>query len=849
MTDVVVFSEGGRTYRVMGLAAKAQAIRSAAQEVDGMLADRIRAANTALAEWRGRHSVTFAEDVNDVLSKMASFQVGLIHAANTLSSFPEAPSGGLGSARYIDSIYLDARVEVPAAAGTASAQPAALRAYGTTSSGQDERLPGLAAVVNLDGVTAEVTYHRDLTAAERQRRLDQGMPEDQVDRETVSQTDPVGDVARLIPLPNPQGDVPPLRAASQAVAEFATAVGLAFERADQQLLALLADYPDLAGFVVAGMGDGRVAGESSLAILMAYFTEFDANGDGLVSRSELEAARNRADLPEYARAAAGHLVANPVLFGLAETVGSRTDTLGRHGDGNISASDIRSFLELNVHVRTLEQNFDGFVGAHDHHQIDDRITREDLQELAAGTGPLAATAQFLLSNPAAFSRVANYEAAKKLGGYNHSGVISRNSVIGLVIDQQAYGDDPDAAREFVTGLPVPERGQQGIPIWLASDEGTRHLANTALIAAEGDLSDTHSVIAHLPETTGGVRNRLIIGFYDMLATRADAIFAGDLAGDPRAPGHPGANWAHFGVVASNGIRPVITGELDILGIPTDADRQAAADGNQWIFNDLGGGFANFIEMYERNPNPSERELEAFFSTNFGEGDAHTQKGFAAYVAAIEEPDPARRQRLLFEGNISMTSHEQAGIQGWLEEINTGPDGVAVSFVDFQVGDSVHHGDLDVPDANLANNHVDDANLLDMDPSGRTPADYRAGGPGATQFSVGGPSRDGVVDLAPISGIEGWDSEFPTSTRTWWEHGGDVQRPVVVGEHVVDETVHPSPDSPQGSGAESWTDRNERMYYILKLFEQHHTDPQLYRNDELELDMGHVEWLDPATGLR
>ena len=56
------------------------------------------------------------------------------------------------------------------------------------------------------------------------------------------------------------------------------------------------------------------------------------------------------------------------------------------------------------------------------------------------------------------------------------------------------------------------------------------------------------MIAHLPETTswgdtaagldnqhGGVRNELITGFYNLLAHRADALFAGDLAGSPTSP--------------------------------------------------------------------------------------------------------------------------------------------------------------------------------------------------------------------------------------------------------------------------------------------------------------------------
>ena len=202
---------------------------------------------------------------------------------------------------------------------------------------------------------------------------------------------------------------------------------------------------------------------------------------------------------------------------------------------------------------------------------------------------------------------------------------TRNGVLAMAVDQQAFPDPADAER-FVLSLPVADRhGNGGIDITLLSDEGVKALANSALIGADGDLSDQHAVISHLPETTswgergavtqnGGVRNQLITGFYDVLATRADGLFAGDLAGMPNVPGHPGANWLMFAPWASNGVGGAITGETGgPLGITTSGVMQAAADGNQFIFDDIGGRFANFIELYEANPNPSEAQLEGFFA--------------------------------------------------------------------------------------------------------------------------------------------------------------------------------------------------------------------------------------------
>jgi hypothetical protein len=849
VSDVVTFAEDGRTYRVAGLQAKAEAIGRAAQEMDTLIEDRVRAAGRALEEWQGAHAATFVEDGNGVLSQMASLRVKLWHASRMLSAFPEAPTASIGTMRYVDAIYMGARLDPPSANGAASAVPGDLRAYMTVSSGQDCRFASLADAVNLDGVTAEVSYERALTPGERQRQIDAGATPAEADEMTTTHTEPVADLEALIPLPSPRPMVPALVAASRALGEFASAVAIAFENADRPLLDLLADYPGLAGFIVAGMGDGRVSGESSLAILLAYFAEFDTaahggDADGIVSLEDLEAVTGRTGLPEHVRAAARYLLDNPTLFGLAETMHDSWDPNGADilggGDGRISEEDIRAFLELNAHLRTLEQDFDTFDTAAHGGDADGIVSRNDLEAIAAGSGPLATTAQYLLDNDTAYRRLANYEQAKEFNGVYAAQYpqfeITRNSVIGLAVDQQVYGDDAEAARRFVTSLPVASDGDEGIPIWLCSDDGTKSLANAALLDTLGDLSDAHTVISHLPETTTGVRNRLITGFYDELARRADALFAGPLAGDPAQPGHPGVNWLLMAPWASNTAGGAIRGDLSVWGMGlTGGERQAMADGNQWIFNDIGARYAAFIELYEANPNPSESELESFFATTFRDGDAQIRTGFAGYVAVMEESDPAARQQLMFEANTLVAMHEQAGVQPYLEKLDRWyvPKEIERRYFDTSIAGQRYDLDLDVPETNLPNNVVDDAPLLDLDPGGRTPASYQASTQGATEFSDGGTPRSGVVDMPPISGIESRDDEFPTSTRQMWEEGSGGA----------------SPDSTEGSGASSWQDRNERMYYIVTLFEQNHSSPDLYQTERFPIPLSEVRWLDPATGLR
>lgn len=76
------------------------------------------------------------------------------------------------------------------------------------------------------------------------------------------------------------------------------------------------------------------------------------------------------------------------------------------------------------------------------------------------------------------------------------------------------------------------------------------------------------------------------------------------------------------------------------------------------------------------------QVEHFFETSFSDGDAEIRRGFQAYVAAVGEDDPVRRQELMFQANTLVATHEQAGAQPYLNEVMSGvPDGFASRYVD------------------------------------------------------------------------------------------------------------------------------------------------------------------------
>jgi hypothetical protein len=672
------------------------------------------------------------------------------------------------------------------------------------------------------------------------------------------------EVSEVFGLADLSTQVSEVKSDAEDLAEWVTAVAFAFQRDDTGLLTLLLDHPEIAGYFADSLSpDGRMTGEAALALLLANLSQFDTAGrggnpDGVIGLTDLQAVAGNADLPAHLRDAARFLLDNRLLLSMVSNVDRPTAYEIEPDDANLTADRLRLFLEFNHTLNTVALSFPALDTAADGGDPDDHVSVDDLRAAAADESlprEVRDAASFLLANGMLTQRMALYENANVNRMTRNTMALRpltedpwgfrRNGVIALAVDQQAFPDPEDAER-FVLTLPVADAyGNGGLPISLVSDEGAKALANSALIGADGDLSDQHAVIAHMPETTGwngprgaveqagGVRNTLINGFYDELAHRADELFAGDLAGHPEVPGHPGANWLMFAPWASNGVHGVITGDITgPAGFTTSGIMQGAADGNQFIFNDIGSHFADFIELYEANPHPSEQQLEHFFSTSFDDGDGTIRDGFAAYVTAMEEDDPARKQRLLFEGNTLVATHEQAGVQPYLEEVSFGPDSIATQFVELQVGDQRLRVTDDVPRGPTQNNLIVPPEFESFD-TGAMDASSFVGD--RTRFQVGGTSTDGVVNVGDIQGHEAFQPDFSGSTQVWWDEG--------TGDDATD------PDSLHGSDASSWADWEERMNYIAHLFEQNHTNPALFDTTSIGVDLDNVSWLDPEARPR
>lgn len=155
------------------------------------------------------------------------------------------------------------------------------------------------------------------------------------------------------------------------------------------LIALLAG-----GALAAGKGDhGGMGGMGGRMGGAAMLAQLDTDGDGKISRAELEAHRaaeiarmdpdgdgriGRAEFVEGHRAAAAERA--------AAAAGARFAALDANGDGVLSAAEVmRGGGPLAMFDR-LDRNGDGMLGSEDAHDDDDRGGREHRAEGRHGHG-------------------------------------------------------------------------------------------------------------------------------------------------------------------------------------------------------------------------------------------------------------------------------------------------------------------------------------------------------------------------------------------------------------------------------------------------------------------------------
>ena len=633
--------------------------------------------------------------------------------------------------------------------------------------------------------------------------------------------------------------------------------------------------------------DGRLL-LSTLATWLPL-VEVAASGsvDGELTFDELSAIEAGA-LPDWLDDLVGRLAASPVWFtNVALALGDARittplSTSVLRGVGAVTAADLdEARLLADIADLLIDPAVFDRLDAAKNGRIDGRVSAEDLR-LAVSEGWFDAEATALLLALSESGRLGLVERAddRAIDQSDRRGTLHWTDVVALGANLHAWGDDPDRTRQVLQWLPHAHdriAGADGLDVRLVSDDAVRSLATAGLTGID-DLVEQTLVVAALPESRGGERNRLITAWYSMLALEMNDVLNHRLSDpmDPSLHGHSGANWMLMAPWASNSLRPQLIGDplLDVF-LARDSvtsasvgDRQQLADGNQYIFGYIAPRYAAFVDRWRHGPVTDPEELATFFADDlpdgramFGPGHDQLRGAFAAFAAAAAEQDPALRQELTFTANALVAVHEQAGVQPQLDaltDLSISDDGIlkglfgellpggdalwATSFITLSIG----HGadtteieidrDLDPARFDHTNNRLIGTDLTtDLDPDRTARVEV-----GTTSVSWNGSPAD-----VRLESLGGWSAPpagsgmeaFPTSSRTWFERGTNN---VVVfpGSHPP---VHEDPGSTdgrdlRGTAAFDWGDPADRMWNIANLFHQTHTDPVLWeRQHEVGID--------------
>lgn len=606
--------------------------------------------------------------------------------------------------------------------------------------------------------------------------------------------------------------------------------------------------------------------EGHLGALLEQFDAADVAGkdddaDGVVTMTDLTALATGG--ASDVQRAAQYLVDNPTVFRLAQAADDSRNSRPRRNvlsplppdlawktkiyDGRMSKDDLEAFMQARMDLKLIypKRIFDVIDVARRGGEPDGWISKNDLMA-AADDKDLAdevrSAVRRLGEHPHRWNWLDGEDWEGGSWAYGDTGPrdvddkFDRMRLHAYLVNAQVDVDSAKRAFSFVTGLPTADDGKSGLNRRLFYDDGVRALAGAAWVHADGDLIKEQKVIAHLPETNNAVRNDYITGFYKKLAVRAGQLLGE--AGDRLSPGN---NWLDYAPWASAAVHKAIAGEESAFGLElSSTGRQAAADGNQWIFNDITSKFAAFVSMYERSPDalPTRKDLEKFFEDTelFPDGSKEIRHAFVLYAASTLESDPAEKQRLVFMGNVAIAIHEQAGADRYVDDALVVNDSAATNAIPpMGVGrHGIHlYRDLDL-DQQSASALIDDNEVLELDPANR-------------------PERELTKALGiSLARISGWSGAFQTTPADWHrEEGGgrdDARYQISIrssdcpGEALPSCRLIDDPDATlKGTRVFSWGDYEDRMWFIYRMFEQLHTDPSVHQPESPATDS-------PVTGM-
>lgn len=244
--------------------------------------------------------------------------------------------------------------------------------------------------------------------------------------------------------------------------------------------------------------------------------------------------------------------------------------------------------------------------------------------------------------------------------------------------------------------------------------------------------------------------------------------------------------------------------------------KAIADGNQFVFKEVGHEFARFVETFQGDTQLDPAKLQKYLD-GFPQDKPLLKEAFGNYAQAMFEKDPNKKAELMLLANNTVGLHEQTQLQSYVEKaLNSPVKDVFRNILD----KSIEAGANALPfPANLAAKAAIKSGVVDLvvNPLVDKLADVFRGI--ATEHMMklavpGGALKLGN-DLPPPPGME--DTLFPPHLRT-------IEAPKL---RELLGRMDSSPDSLKGTGAKDWSKLDQRMNYIVDLFRTRQSDPHLF----------------------
>lgn len=244
--------------------------------------------------------------------------------------------------------------------------------------------------------------------------------------------------------------------------------------------------------------------------------------------------------------------------------------------------------------------------------------------------------------------------------------------------------------------------------------------------------------------------------------------------------------------------------------------KAIAEGNQFVFNEVGQEFARFIETFQGDTQYDAAKVQKYLD-GFPAGKPLLKEAFGHSARAMFEKDPNKKAELMLLANNKVGLHEQTQLQPFIDKaLNTPVKDTFRKILRQGIEASINA--LPFP-ANLAGKAALKSGAVDalLNPV----VDAAAGvfRRIATEHMMKLAVPGGVLklgnDLPPPPGME--STLFPPHLRT-------LESPEL---RALLARLDHSPDSLKGTGAKDWSRLAQRMDYIIDLFRTRQSDPRLF----------------------